>query len=339
MFAKMFEALYFKVLINIVVKRASTVVYIELYSKKKTIDTVHKEFETTKFNEDMLEFITNYTKESPYYYISLLDISSLQGALPTCSKNRLGYYYDLSDCEYRCYEGRWTYYTSKTELYDIEKKYKAIGVDFIFSPFVLLAKFFQDKINGTLAIYALIQENSISLCVFEEGSLIYADHLEIQASFSSDDILLSNDMDEDLELDLDSGIDLESIDVESEESELEDFGNIEDLDSIEDLDEFDDSKDIEEELLESNVSLEEAGDESFNEDYQRFTLIQNSIANFYKDERYESQFLENIYIADGVDVSSDLKKYLEEEMFLNVYVRHMELDAEVCEITKEELNI
>ena len=115
MLAKFFEALYRKVLVNIVVKHASTVVYIELYSKKGDIDNVNAEFETIKLDEKMLEFITSYTKESPYYYISILDISSLQGALPTCAKNRLAYYYDLSNCEYKCYDGKWTYYTAKTE--------------------------------------------------------------------------------------------------------------------------------------------------------------------------------------------------------------------------------
>jgi len=46
-----------------------------------------------------------------------------------------------------------------------------------------------------------------------------------------------------------------------------------------------------------------------------------------------------MYIADGVGVTNDLKKYLEEEMFLNVYVRRAEIDAEVCELTKKELGL
>ena len=55
-------------------------------------------------------------------------------------------------------------------------------------------------------------------------------------------------------------------------------------------------------------------------------------------EKYKSEFVENIYIADSIGISSDLKKYLEEELFLNVYVRHVNLPAEVCEIAKMELS-
>ena len=119
MLAKIFESLYLKVLVNIVRKRATTVVYIELHSKKGAIDSVHSEFDSTTLNDKMVDFISNYTKESPYYYISILDYSVLQGALPTCDKHKFAYYYDLSDCEYKCYKNSWVYYTSKPELYDI----------------------------------------------------------------------------------------------------------------------------------------------------------------------------------------------------------------------------
>ncbi len=340
MLAKIFEALYLKVFVNIIVKRASTVVYIELYSKKGSVDNINAEFETIEVNEKLLEFITSYTRESPYYYIAVLDYSSLQGALPTCSKNKLPYYYDLSDCEYKCYDDKWAYYTSKSELYEIEKTYKAVGVDFIFSPFVVLAKFFKDKIGGHLALYALVQDSFVSIAVFENSKLLYAEHLDMNTSNEVDDILLTHDMEEEaLDLEMDDGIDLENIDVEDSGDAIEDLSDIEDLDAIEEIEDFDDAKDVEEELLESDDVLDEADEGSFNEDYQRFSLIQTSIAHFYKDEKYESAFLENMYIADAVGVSSDLKKYLEEEMFFNVYIRHIEIDAEVCELTKEELGL
>ncbi len=77
--------------------------------------------------------------------------------------------------------------------------------------------------------------------------------------------------------------------------------------------------------------------DGFNEDYHRFSLIQSSISDFYKDSKYDSKFIENIYIADSIGISGDLKKYLEEEMFLNVFVRRLDLPAEVCEIAKAEL--
>ncbi|WP_151900948.1 MULTISPECIES: hypothetical protein [Sulfurimonas] len=345
MLSRLLESFYLKVLVNIVVQKESTLVHIELYGKKGVIDEVNSEFQTTSLTTQMYDFISEYTKESPYFYIAVLDTSLVQGALPSCEKNKLDHYFDLSMSKYKCFENRWTFYTAKNDIYEIERKYEDIGVDMIFSPFVLLANFFQDKINGNLAMYVLVQNNVISVAIFEHSNLLYAEHLDMIASDEAEDITLHEGIDEDidtnLDLDLDEGIDLEDIDVdENDLDSLDDFGDIEDLDSIEDIDEFSESKDVEEELFESENALpEDEQNESFNEDYQRFTLIQLAVSHFYKDEKYESRFVENVYIADGTGVTNDLKKYLEEEMFFNVYVRQADLGAELCELTKLELGL
>jgi len=332
------EALYHKVIVNIVIKRSSCDVYIEMCSKKALINSEMKSFDTTILNESMLEFIASYTKESPYSYLSILDMSPDQGAIPTCTKNRLPLYKDLASYEFKCLEENWTYYTSKSDLYEIEKVYKQVGVDFIFSPFTLLYKFFEDKVKSSFALFILVQDSFVSLSIFEDSLLVYAEHLDMETSI--DDELLSQVMDDDeIELEESGGINLEEVDVIDDMEDLEDFGDIEDLDSLEEIDEFSQSQDIEEEFYEADEPIIESDDDSFNEDYQRFSLIQTSLGHYYKDKRYESQFVENVYIADGVGVSSDLKRYLEEEMFLNVYIRHLDIAMEVCALAKEELGL
>ncbi len=337
MLGKFFESLYLKVFVNIVVKNTITDVYIELYSKNGLVDSFEDSFNTIKMSEDMLSFISSYTNESPFSYISVLDMSESQGAIPTCSKNRLSYYYDISESEYKCYDEKWTYYTSKSDLYDIERRYKDIGVDFIFSPFSILTNFFKDKVNSKLAMYILVQEGFISLAVFDNSQLLFAKHLNLEKFIENDELIM--DVSDDI-LDLEDGIDLEDIDVIDVNDSLEDFSDIEDLDSLEEIDEFSDNKDVEEEFYnEDKDELEENEDEGFNEDYQRFSLIQSSISHYYKDDKYESKFIENVYIADGVGISSDLKRYLEEEMFLSVYVRHLELGVEVSELARAEVGL
>jgi hypothetical protein len=337
--SKLFEALYLKVFVNIVVKNSESIVYIEMCSKNDVVDSVQSTFETTKFNGNMLEFINEYVKESPFYYISILDTSTDQGAIPTCNKNRLSYYHDISSSEYKCYDGKWTYYTSKTDLYELEKNYKVIGLDFIFSPFSILSNFFKDKINLNIAVYVLIQDNCLSLCIFKNSELLFADYLDMDISKDGNDMMLNEDINEDIDLDLDleDDIDLEDVDVVDDVESLDDFSDIEDLDTLEEIDEFSENKDVEEEFYETDEVLVDSDNEHFNEDYQRFSLIQTSINHFYKDDKYDSEFLENIYIADFVGVSSDLKRYLEEEMFLSVYIRHIDLAVEVCELAKLEL--
>ena len=336
MLANLLEALYNKVIVNIVVNRSTTDVYIELCSKNGTVDSDKNSFDTVDLSKEMFAYISSHIKESPYYYISILDISKQQGAFPTCAKNRLSYFYEVSASEHKCYDESWTYYTSKTDLYTLEKVYAKSGVDFVFSPFTLLNNFFQDKINSNVAMYILIQEASISLAVFDTGKLLFAEHLDMELKDENEDVLLNHDIDESEDLEIDSGIDLEDIDVIDD---LDDFGDIEDLDSIEDIDQFSQSQDVEEEFYESQESEVESEDDDVNEDYQRFTLIQNSVGTYYADDKYKGDFIENVYIADGMGATTDLKRYLEEEMFLNVYIRHIEVCMELSSLAKMELNI
>jgi len=188
-------------------------------------------------------------------------------------------------------------------------------------------------------MFILIEEDSLSLTVFDSSKLLYCEHLDMSNELESEELLLDVNLDDDdillEEEEEEDSIDLDDIDAIDE---LDDFGDIADLDSIEDIGEFEEAKDVEEELLEQTEEIyEEGSNDGFNEDYQRFSLIQSSVNRFYKSEKFKSEFVENVYIADAVGVSIDLKRYLEEEMFLNVYIRHVDLSMEVCEIAKMEL--
>jgi len=211
----------------------------------------------------------------------------------------------------------------------------------LFSPFSIISNFFKDKIDSNLAMYVLIQEDSMSFSIFEDSKLIFGEHIDMQNSIIEDERLLEEDMELDLDDDtsLDESIDLDDINVDNVIEDIEDFSDIEDLDSIEDIDEFSKTQDIEEELHEIEEISEDVAEEGFNEDYERFSFIQTSLSSFYNDTKYESKFIENIYIADAVGVSNELKHYFEEEMFLNVYIRHLDLNVEVSNLAKMEIQL
>ena len=344
MLSTFFEFLYNKVLVNIVIKRSSCDVYIEVLSKKEVLSHLEKSFDTLSVSREMIEYIQSYTKESPYHYIAVLNMSVAQGALVGCEKKKLQEFEEKHAVQYMCYEKKWAHYSDKESIKMIMKSYKEIGCDYIFSPYSLLVDFFKDKVDGPTAMYVLMQDSFVTLAIFEQGELLYAKHLDMQTAGEHNDEMLSQTMesDEDIDFSDQPGIDLEDVSVLDNMQELEDlddFGDIEDLDSIEEIDEFDENKDVEEELYDAAEELSPENESSFNEDYQRFSLIQSALGNYYKAEETESQFIENVYIADGVGVSSDLKRYLEEEMFLNVYIRQANLGVEIAELVKVELSL
>jgi len=332
MLSKLFEFLYLKVFVSIVVFRSKSVVYIETVGKKGVIETYEKSFNTTSIDANMYEYISDYISESPFHYVAILDKTLSQGACIGCSVKEISEYFDIASSKYLCYADRWTSYTSKLDIHSLEKEYSKIGLDFIFSPFIVLAKFFKDKIDTNMAMFILIEDSFVTLSIFDNSELLYSKHLDMQHHRDSDELLMQDNESDDIDLEIDD-IDLEDFDSD----ELDNLGDIEDLDTFDDLDEFSDAKDIVDNSQEKFDDIPVKDIDSFNEDYQRFLLIQGAISDFYKDEKYKSQFIESTYIADGVGVSGDLKRYLEEEMFLNVYVRSMDLNVEVCELAKAEL--
>ena len=320
MLKKLYETLYLKVLVNIVIGDTKTIIYIEMLNKKGVVSANEKVFDTKYLSREMYEFIGTYISETPFYYISILDNSSSQGVIPSCSKQKVASFYDVSACEYKCYDKKWTYYTAKSDIYAIEKVYEKTGVDFIFSPFIVLSNFFKDKIESHLAMFILLDEGSISLSIFNNSELLFGQYIDVHADLESEDMLIDDneEMDlQDIDLDEEDSIDLDDIDTIDDIDELDDFSDIADLDSIDDIVEFSETKDVEEELADREDAQEHPIVESngLNKDYQRFVLIQSAVNSFYRDEKFDSEFIENVYIADSAGVTSDLKKYLEEESF------------------------
>jgi hypothetical protein len=268
----------------------------------------------------MLNFILSYTNDSPYFYISLLDRSSSQGAIASCSKKIISKHYDLENSKYMCTKNKWTYYTSAYDLQKSENRYKKIGLDFVFSPFLILSLFFKDKIDSQVAMFILVEEVFLSLSIFDNSKLIFASQLAMEDKHLDEgEFIVDSENEEDSSA---LGDDIEEIEFIEE-----DFSNIEDLSNPDEFLEFKDDKD---------EVVKEDGSDSDN--HQRFTLIKDALNSYYKDDRYESQFIEKVYIADSISVSRNLKKYLEEDMFLKVIIKNINLSVEICELAKAELS-
>lgn len=233
MLKKLFEALYHKVFVSIVITRSSTTVYIEHCDNKKVLQNFEKTFETINFDHKIYDFIIPHISESPFHYISILDSSPAQGALPTCDPREMALYADVSTAKHMCYQKQWSYYTSMAELSALQKEYKELGLDFIFSPFLVLARIFKEKLDSNMSMIVLLEDNFLSLSIFHHSELLYAERMDMEHSSENDELRI-DDSDE-LDFDLDASIDLDEVSALDDLGELEDFGDIEDLDMIDDM--------------------------------------------------------------------------------------------------------
>jgi len=363
---KFFQLLYDTIFISITKTSEQIEIYTEVYFKKTLKASETKLFTLNQSfkKELLLGYIEELMQDSPYAYITLLDDSSTQGAIITCEHSKMKLFTQVENAKTLCVdENRWGVYTDVVTLYEQEKSLEPLFVDFIFSPFILLYEFYKDKIQTqSLGMYLLVLEEGIALSIFRDRDLLFAEYintqkeeeeLALESTIDAEDALLEEEM-------IDS-IDLEDIDIDESLDELDDLSSsLEDLDSLESIEEldaldaFDDPATLEEQLEENLEEIEEFGEheeENFSEedtlkrqeqstqDYYRFTLIQTALKRYYEDDLYESDFIEQIYVADTISLSKDFKRYIQEELFANVIIRKMELSLELNALARKELGL
>lgn len=257
--------------------------------------------------------------------------------MPSCDDKEFSKYSDLETSQVICHNG-WSSFTSKVDLINFDKKYAAFGLDFVFSPYTILKNFFKDKINSQAALFVLVQEDSLIVTVFEDSMLKYSEYVNMKIDKLDESLsIIDTDKDE-LDFDLDdlNAVNLEEIDVDDDLEDLDDLADIEDLDSIDDLEDFTEVKVQSPKPSAVRGYKEDMSGVGFNEDYKRFSAIQSALNQFYNDRKYESKFIESIYIAAACDMENDLKNYLEEELFLKVYVRQLNMCEEMLDLVKRE---
>lgn len=335
MFDAFFKMLYTKVLINIIIDDTDTTVYVEILSGKKVKSSTTRTFETVTLSSHLRLFVDEFSKESPYCYISVLDGFVEQGAIPTCTYSQMQDFCDIKNSRYLCFDNKWAFYTSDYNIEEIQKTYKEIGVDYIFSPFAILVNFFKDKINLPATMYVLIRKNSASLAVFDNAKLLFAKQIDLKDT-KNDELLIDVSIDENQDENL---FDIGSIEIEDlnfDEEKLDDLSDLEDLDVGAGFDNFSQNNTEKEKDEDDKKDELKAMDSKFEDGYKIFTSIQNALNTFYKNSNYDSVFVESIYIADSTGETGDLKNYLEDEMFLNVYSRRIDLSMSLCDLAKAE---
>lgn len=339
----MIEWLYQKIFIAIVQDGGAYNIKVVALKQKKLLYKEGKTFEGENAFDEMLSYVQKYIDETPLHYIALLNPEHNQGALEGCSLHDIADV--LNGAKTVCRKQKWLLYSSIRELEGLKKKYAPVGLDFIFSPFSIIERFFADKMSGSIALYALAQKDSFTVAFFEEGKLEYAHHYTMHQHdipVVGDDgnvvgfaVGVAEEDEPERGIDLDDIENLDDLDIIDE---LDDLSDIEDLDSLEEIAEF--SED--EPTIEEKRSVQLQGDEikgemeRFGDDYSRFELIEKTLARFYTGEHCHNRFIETVYIADAYGSGAELKHYLEEELFLNVLIRRIDLGDEVASLAMSE---
>ncbi len=333
--SRVFERLYAKVYVVIMVfheKIEVTIVTQHGESSQKS----RVEFEPSQIATELHDFIQQAIAETPFFYISVLNNGINQGAIPTCSRNEAQKYTDISLCKTLCIRGRYLLYSSKYELDTIKKMFQSIGVDFIFSPFTLLERLYKDKINAKAQLYVLLYDEYLVMAIFDHSTLLFGSFERVDSGSTDTAFDDKAQEEEAIVFDLEEDGDEDGISIDDLDA-LDDLSDLEDLDAIHELDDFTDETLSIVDTPADEMSVTEPEMDDFGVSYQHFLLIQKRVEFYYRSDLYNSEFIESVYIADANDAGDDLKRYLEEELFLNVVIRNVSVGDELLSLSMEEV--
>lgn len=308
--------------INIYFTNEKAMILVEISKNNVVFSKEKKEFEhctiADGLSSNLIKYLKNMQILYDFTYISILDTCAMQGAF---SNNLVGYKTKyLKDNIISKEILNKIFYTSVTNITTLKKTFKQTGIDFILSPFSIIDKFKNNLyLDGKDRAFILNSFSFVCISIYNKNQLKFT-------SFFT--LLLSNE--------------IESIDEHEEELviEKEDDENIVQLDDLDDTlfseDDVDTQVLLDEVDNENNDEIDSEDLDIFARDMKMIEYLKNSISEYYKNELYDSDFIEEIIVYSDIKMSKEATGMIEDDMFLSAKVEDKSILNILNKMTREE---
>lgn len=309
---KLLRPLFSNVFIALNIDNGSCFVRILRQRESRVLEEVDREFRI--FDEELpvevVKFIKTYKRRYPFSYVGLVAKTPTQGIIDKGNPDLLtSLGIAPKECKILPIRG-WSVYIKKQEILEIQRHFARFGgVDYVFSPFVVMHSALREWLDSKLRLYVLLERSHVALMVANEGGAYFGGLFPIapeeQAPAQEIEPLEGLELDEEMHaLEGLEDLDLEEIGQEfEEEGEMEDIGQI-----IEDI---------------TNASA-------------LSDTIGRALGEFYANDSYEEGFVEEIVFLDSVGVSQDILSYVHEAMLLDVKYQPFSIQEALLEMIQQE---
>ncbi|MBL0686754.1 MAG: hypothetical protein JJV94_02875 [Sulfurospirillum sp.] len=318
--AKLFQKYFLNIFISIIKYGNEWTVYSKIIKNGVLIDKFVKSFdvnESETIDKEMQEYLNILQSKYNFSYTILLLDSMGQGALSGTravdfKKNGI----DMRSLTHLKIEKKWSIYTSFIDINWSKKLFSNVGLDFIYSPFIIQHSLLKkQKTEHKPILYMLNHETSVTITIFNRNNFLFGAYFKtiIEETISSVD-------DEDWE----NATEEDAINITELDNMDEEIGNIDELDG-EGLGAFED-------VILNNSSLE-----LFGRDILIYKHLTSSLREFYKNPLYKGAFIDTVIVYDGYKTSSELIEMIENELFMDLKVHKINISEEICNIAIKEV--
>lgn len=250
--------------------------------------------DTNSFTTDLISFINQKQNEVTKSYVITILNSLGQGMIPTCDAGKFHEYnVDMKNIYNVCVDKKFTNYVSKIDIKWIQKIFAPTGVDFIFSPFIMLNKMMEEEeINSDVKLHILYINYGVTLLIKKNTECLFGSYFNIS---QEEDPLYTQ------------------YDSSCEEDEDEDAFDIDDEFELEDEFEIEDEEDNDYETSDELSMIEE--------DKRFIKYLNISLKEFYSTKIYDSSFIDSVIIYSDTGMEQSLLEYVENELFLDTTVK------------------
>ncbi len=264
----------------------------------------------------VINFINALQDEYEHTYVALYLNTPGQGLIPGCDSSKLEQFHiDEGSVKTICKDGRFLMYATHIDVKWADKLFAKTGLDFVFSPFLILDFFIQqdmqkDSFNAEETVLYMLKTKTALAMMIQKGKRV------LYGSF------INTDQEENLLY-----TDFESDDKSDQLDEL-------DLDNIDELE----MNDILETGNQSHFATTLFDDEEVLsiEDERVIKIINTELKEFYENELYESEFITTARVYDDSAMGSGVLNFLEKDLLLNTHAQNISVNDAVLELAIRE---
>lgn len=299
----------------------------------KVKEDFRKEFKCVN-NELPIEaakLIRAYKRKYPFTYLGVLAKTYNQGLASTTSRSKMAKFGINVNDSVIIKLDTWVCYIKKRAIDENRVRYlKALGLDYLFSPFLLIYSLVSNSLHKRNCLYILAQKNSITLLIADKSNVLFGGYF-----FLGNDLEV-NPKEENLS-EIHSMLDMKNIEglIGSSVEELKEIGELEDINK----------EVLEEEFLPKEVQArkDEENKQSHLEELRDLArannateIIINCISEFYGNDIYTSDFLEKVVILDSYGISRQAIEHIKSTLLLDIEVKKIELTKSIIALMQKE---
>ncbi len=292
-------------------------------------------------------YLMSLQDEFQFVYIAFLLDSMGQGAIEGVNSSSFSKYnVDMHNVHHVALSNQWSAYASYIEIKWVKNLFSEVGVDLIYSPFIILSDFIvSQKLKSKPTCYMLNCQNFFIIAVFKEKQLLFGAFFKTQNESSFTHNANVDDWEnEQKEEEIVSESEMPELAQDDNDNldDLNELGELTDLEDIDDLRSADSFSDIDDRTIGHFKGLDDVKEEDmslelYGRDLMVYKYLKSSLEEYYHNPLYVSEFIEEIIIFDGYEISSDLIHQLEDELMMDVEIHKVDVCDRMCDIAMQEV--